>query len=64
MAYSRIIARVGNASKKEINFKRRKLRKGFMESKKQWENEWWEKKIVECNAAEQKNGCNEMHIFL
>ena len=34
-----------------------------MESKKQWENEWWEKKIVECNAAEQKNNCNEMHIF-
>jgi len=55
MEYSRKIARVGNANEKErLIYKRRKLRKKFKESKNQWENEWWERKMDECKAAEQK----------
>ena len=65
MEYSRKIARVGNANDKErLIYKRRKLRKRFKESKNQWENEWWERKIDECKAAEQKYDCKKMYKIL
>jgi len=40
------------------------LRKRFRESEKQWENEWWERKIDECNAAEQKYDCKKIYKIL
>ena len=64
MEYSRKIARVGNANEKErLIYKRRELRKMFNESKKQWECEWWERKIDECKAAEQKYDCQKCIKF-
>ena len=53
MEYSREIARVRNAYEKgRLVHKRREWRKRFKDSKKQWEDEWWEKKIDQCKAAE------------
>ena len=40
------------------------MRKSFKESKNQWENEWWERKIDECKAAEQKYDCKQMYKIL
>ena len=40
------------------------MRKRFRESEKQWENEWWERKIDECNAAEQKYDCKKIYKIL
>ena len=40
------------------------MRKRNKKSKKQWENEWWEKKIDECKAAEQKHDSRKMYKIL
>ena len=65
MAYSREIARVDNANEKgRLIDKRRKLRKKFKDYKKQWENEWWERKIEEYKTAEQKHDSRNMYKIL
>ena len=65
MEYSREIVRVGNANeKRRLIDKRKKLRKKFKEYKKQWENEWWERKIDECKIAEQKHDSRNMYKIL
>ena len=40
------------------------MRKKFKEYKKQLENEWWERKIDECKAAEQKHDSRNMYKIL
>ena len=40
------------------------MRKTYKDSKKQWENEWWEKKIAECKEAEQKHDRRKMYKIL
>ena len=64
MKYSREIARVGNANEKRLIDTRRKLRKKFKEYKKQWENEWWERKLDECKTVEQKHDSRNMYKIL
>ena len=40
------------------------MRKKCKEYKKQWENEWWERKIDECKIAEQKHDSRNVHKIL
>ena len=62
MEYAREIARVGNSNEnRRLIDKRRKLRKKFKEYKKQWDNEWCERKIDECKTADQKHDSRNMY---
>ena len=65
MEYSREIAIVGDANeKRRLIDKKRRLRKKCKEYKKQWENEWWERKIDECKIAEQKHDSRNVYKIL
>ena len=44
--------------------KRREVRNNFKKVKKQWETEWWEKKIKDCKEAEKEKNTGKLYKLL